>query len=59
MEQNVTKKSKCPICKKESVEKYRPFCSDRCKKVDLHRWIEGVYKIETDDTSEHKEDKED
>ncbi|MDP1724722.1 MAG: DNA gyrase inhibitor YacG [Alphaproteobacteria bacterium] len=37
------------MCKKPTDIKYRPLCSDRCKKVDLHRWIQGVYKVETDE----------
>ncbi|MDP3532638.1 MAG: DNA gyrase inhibitor YacG [Alphaproteobacteria bacterium] len=52
-EQNIPEEkkltSKCPLCKKPTDIKYRPFCSDRCKKVDLHRWIQGVYKVETDE----------
>jgi len=37
--------SKCPICKKPVVEEFRPFCSKRCKDVDLHRWLSGAYVI--------------
>ena len=22
-----------------------PFCSDRCRKIDLGKWASGVYKI--------------
>ena len=33
----------CPICKKESVEKYRPFCSKRCADIDLGKWFSGSY----------------
>jgi endogenous inhibitor of DNA gyrase (YacG/DUF329 family) len=42
---------KCPICKKpldehESGEsKYFPFCSERCKLIDLGRWLSGKYQI--------------
>ena len=25
--------------------RYRPFCSERCKMVDLGRWLDGTYKI--------------
>lgn len=39
----------CPICKKNSVEKYKPFCSLRCKQIDLLSWINEEYKIETDE----------
>lgn len=41
----------CPICKR-SIEvprvedaPYRPFCSHRCKLVDLGRWLDGTYRI--------------
>lgn len=33
---------KCPTCKKEGTwfeAKYGPFCSERCKLVDLGRWM--------------------
>jgi len=33
----------CPICKKETDEKYRPFCSKRCADVDLGKWFNGSY----------------
>jgi uncharacterized protein len=35
----------CPICAKDTDEKYRPFCSRRCADVDLGRWISGSYAI--------------
>ena len=44
----------CPICRKPAVERYRPFCSARCKNVDLARWFSGAYAIpavESDDDS--------
>ncbi len=42
---------KCQICKKQikseqlSDQPAFPFCSDRCKLIDLGRWIDGDYKI--------------
>ncbi len=39
---------KCPICKKLSSWKgnpYRPFCSERCKLIDLGAWASGEYRI--------------
>src|SRR5262245_27685529 len=36
---------RCPICKKPSVQKFRPFCSARCAEIDLGRWIGGNYRI--------------
>ena len=35
----------CPICGKEAVAAYRPFCSRRCADVDLGRWLTGGYAI--------------
>jgi uncharacterized protein len=40
---------KCPICKKpltdQTPDTLRPFCSDRCKLIDLGRWLDGSYQI--------------
>lgn len=39
----------CPTCgsKVEWLEKnrYRPFCSERCKQIDLGAWAEEKYTI--------------
>ena len=48
---------KCPICRKPAAAISRepgdkspfPFCSDRCRLVDLNRWFEGAYQVPTDD----------
>ncbi|MBI5163482.1 MAG: DNA gyrase inhibitor YacG [Magnetospirillum sp.] len=40
----------CPVCgQPAAVETYRPFCSKRCADVDLHRWLGGVYRVETNE----------
>jgi endogenous inhibitor of DNA gyrase (YacG/DUF329 family) len=42
---------RCPICSKPfqvaSLDDHPsfPFCSDRCKLIDLGRWIDGAYAI--------------
>ena len=39
---------KCPTCGKPVEWKdnpSRPFCSDRCRLVDLGRWVEGEYRV--------------
>jgi len=39
---------KCPICKKEVVWEEtpsRPFCSERCRLVDLGNWASGEYSV--------------
>ena len=36
---------RCPVCGKPSDPAFRPFCSARCKQVDLGRWLSGGYTI--------------
>ena len=38
---------RCPTCKTIVTEKDEdfPFCSDRCRQIDLGKWASGVYKI--------------
>jgi endogenous inhibitor of DNA gyrase (YacG/DUF329 family) len=38
---------KCPICKKEVVlgDPEFPFCSERCRLIDLGNWASGKYVI--------------
>lgn len=40
---------KCPICKKPVAlsDKEAPFCSDRCREVDLGNWATEQYVIST------------
>ena len=44
----------CPMCEKETDEKWRPFCSQRCADIDLGRWMIGAYRVasEEDETPE-------
>ena len=39
----------CPICAKETDPAYRPFCSKRCADIDLGRWFNGGYAIQTEE----------
>ncbi|MGI9424516.1 MAG: DNA gyrase inhibitor YacG [Hyphomicrobiaceae bacterium] len=36
---------KCANCNKPMAPDFRPFCSQRCKDVDLSRWLSGRYAI--------------
>jgi endogenous inhibitor of DNA gyrase (YacG/DUF329 family) len=36
---------RCPICKEPTDMAYRPFCSARCRDIDLSRWLRGGYAI--------------
>jgi uncharacterized protein len=47
----------CPVCKKKTSWKnnsFRPFCSDRCRLIDLGKWALEEYRIagEKKDASE-------
>ncbi len=35
----------CPICGEATVPASKPFCSERCRDVDLNRWLSGNYAI--------------
>ena len=43
---------KCPTCGKPveyAGNPARPFCSERCKLIDLGAWASGTYRIPTTD----------
>jgi uncharacterized protein len=40
---------KCPICAAPAVPEHAPFCSPRCRTIDLGRWLGGDYRIPSED----------
>lgn len=42
-------KSVCPVCGKPAVAGSLPFCSARCARVDLGRWLGEVYRVPGDE----------
>ena len=50
---------KCPTCQRpvkfspESV--YRPFCSDRCRLIDLGAWLTEQHKIPDESSAAEEE----
>jgi uncharacterized protein len=36
---------RCPICGRPRLHQYRPFCSARCRDVDLARWFGEAYTV--------------
>jgi endogenous inhibitor of DNA gyrase (YacG/DUF329 family) len=62
----------CPVCKKPveeprrerqppgqtetAVRSWFPFCSERCKLIDLGRWLGGKYQIPVVERDESDED---
>jgi len=36
----------CVLCRRRPVdERWRPFCSERCRNEDLARWADGRYSV--------------
>jgi endogenous inhibitor of DNA gyrase (YacG/DUF329 family) len=57
-------RGRCPICSRpiaiasmDDLPSF-PFCSDRCKLIDLGRWIDGAYAIPAAADEEKLEDEE-
>jgi len=59
-------KLSCPICHREvewEGNRFRPFCSERCKMVDLGNWAAEAYRVpskpdeEEDPSTEREEER--
>ena len=48
----------CPICGKPPTRQNRPFCSARCARIDLGRWLKDNYRIPTDEAPDEGSDEE-
>jgi uncharacterized protein len=46
------KKPSCPICGKPVAAAFRPFCSERCRRIDLDRWLGEAYRVPTEEGPE-------
>jgi endogenous inhibitor of DNA gyrase (YacG/DUF329 family) len=54
----------CPICKRsveapkpgQGARSYFPFCSERCKLIDLGRWLDGKYRTPVRETDRDHSD---
>jgi uncharacterized protein len=50
--------AKCPQCGRStdtSDNPFRPFCGERCRLVDLNRWISGTYRIPVKNNDEDED----
>ena len=48
---------KCPRCGRDiqyENNPFRPFCSERCKLIDLGRWVSGTYRVPVDETQDEQ-----
>ena len=42
----------CPMCGKPTAERHQPFCSKRCQQLDLGRWLDGSYRVPTEEPAD-------
>lgn len=37
---------RCPLCSQDATASTaKPFCSDRCRSLDLGKWLDGSYRF--------------
>jgi endogenous inhibitor of DNA gyrase (YacG/DUF329 family) len=49
--------SLCVYCRERPVDpKWRPFCSERCRLLDLSRWLDGEYRVPGEPTDDDSPD---
>jgi len=46
---------RCPICGRPASDETLPFCSPRCRDVDLHRWLSGHYVVPGSENDEEEQ----
>ncbi|MBN2512579.1 MAG: DNA gyrase inhibitor YacG [Sedimentisphaerales bacterium] len=52
----------CPICKKpvcipqSGQRTFFPFCSDRCRLIDLGKWLDGEYRVPVNSVTQSNSD---
>jgi endogenous inhibitor of DNA gyrase (YacG/DUF329 family) len=49
----------CVFCHRHpAAEPWRPFCSERCRLLDLARWLDGAYRVPAEPAPADDEDAE-
>ena len=49
---------KCPTCEKKFdyyASEFRPFCSDRCRLIDLGQWLSESYSVPVQKLTEEEQ----
>jgi endogenous inhibitor of DNA gyrase (YacG/DUF329 family) len=52
---------RCPICERRfepAESRAMPFCSERCRQIDLGRWLREVYSVPVQRDPEDEEEAE-
>jgi uncharacterized protein len=47
-----TGQRRCPICGKPATLRHQPFCSARCRDIDLGRWLKESYRVASEEPPE-------
>jgi endogenous inhibitor of DNA gyrase (YacG/DUF329 family) len=58
MAANSPRKIKCPTCGKAvrwEGNPFRPFCSERCRMIDLGAWVDEEYRIPAEEKPDYGE----
>lgn len=53
------KKRPCPTCREPAPwedNPFRPFCSERCRLIDLGKWLDESYRIPAQDTDDPEDE---
>ncbi|MBS7812962.1 DNA gyrase inhibitor YacG [Roseococcus pinisoli] len=56
------REARCPICRKPAAKREAgqksafPFCSERCRQVDLGRWLTESYAVPAVDPEDQQEE---
>ena len=49
----------CPACARKTeyspTNRWRPFCSERCKRIDLGAWASESYRVEAPPSTENND----
>ena len=55
----MTPKLNCPICGRAfamAASSAMPFCSERCRQIDLGRWLREHYSVPVEDSDAEEEE---
>lgn len=58
----MARRVKCPTCRAEVTwedNPFRPFCSERCRLIDLGAWVDEKYRIPSRDIETKVDDDDD
>ncbi len=51
--------AQCPICRRAVAGKAEnpayPFCTERCRTIDLGRWLDGAYRFAVESADEDED----